>query len=276
MRTGCNTIHPTSRLGDETLEFRAREVCESLRLIADAGFDAAEFSHPTHLTREECTSIRQELDRLRLEAWSAHAWQPLPAAPADIEGALGALAPSMDSAERLGCKVVVVHSAGYDPAATDAALAARREANLFVLRQLCERAAAFGGAVAVENMQHRADWEFLVEMVNASGMPNAGLNVDTGHANLGDLGVGRALRLGGGRILTTHLQDNHGERDEHLPPGCGEIDWPGCLRALREVGYSGVLMVEITDRPGKPVPTPAADIRESHDNLKAFLREVNW
>ncbi|NCO96393.1 MAG: hypothetical protein GW880_34255, partial [Armatimonadetes bacterium] len=88
MRTGCNTIHPTSRLGDETLEFRAREVCESLRLIADAGFDAAEFSHPTHLTREECTSIRQELDRLRLEAWSAHAWQPLPAAPADIEGAL--------------------------------------------------------------------------------------------------------------------------------------------------------------------------------------------
>jgi len=55
--------------------------------------------------------------------------------------------------------------------------------------------------------------------------------------------------MAGGRLITTHLQDNHGARDEHLPPGDGAIDWEDVAAALREIGYPGCLMLELTDQP---------------------------
>lgn len=276
MRLGCNTIHPTSRLGDETTEFRAPTILQSLHLIAAAGFTAVEFSHMSHLRPGECETIRQAVAELDLEAWSAHAWQPLPGAPDDIENALEALTPSVVNAERLGCKVLVVHAAGFAPNDPDGGASARREASLFVLRHLCEAAAEFDAKVAVENMQYLRDWEFVVDLVRSSGMPNAGLNLDTGHANLGDLGVEQAIRMGGELLCTTHLQDNHGKIDEHLPPGEGDIDWIAALSLLKEVGYAGVLMVEITDRPAREVPTPATDILTAYDNLTRFLTRIGW
>jgi sugar phosphate isomerase/epimerase len=33
-------------------------------------------------------------------------------------------------------------------------------------------------------------------------------------------------------VVTTHVHDNHGERDEHLLPYEGTIDWNGTLAAL--------------------------------------------
>ena len=34
------------------------------------------------------------------------------------------------------------------------------------------------------------------------------------------------------RLLITHLSDNHGEKDEHLSPGLGNINWPATLEAI--------------------------------------------
>ena len=34
------------------------------------------------------------------------------------------------------------------------------------------------------------------------------------------------------RIVTTHIHDNHGEKDEHLLPCDGTIDWDAAARTL--------------------------------------------
>jgi len=54
---------------------------------------------------------------------------------------------------------------------------------------------------------------------------------DTGHANI-EGGLGEALEAVRDLVITTHIHDNHGERDDHLLPYQGNIDWDATLSAL--------------------------------------------
>jgi sugar phosphate isomerase/epimerase len=55
--------------------------------------------------------------------------------------------------------------------------------------------------------------------------------LDVGHAHIGG-GIGVALESMRERVVTAHIHDNHGEKDEHLLPFDGTIDWPATLAAL--------------------------------------------
>jgi sugar phosphate isomerase/epimerase len=54
---------------------------------------------------------------------------------------------------------------------------------------------------------------------------------DLGHANL-DGSVVTGLEAVRDLVVTTHVHDNHGDRDDHLLPFEGTIDWKGALAAL--------------------------------------------
>jgi sugar phosphate isomerase/epimerase len=54
---------------------------------------------------------------------------------------------------------------------------------------------------------------------------------DTGHAHL-DGGVPEALEIVRDFVATTHIHDNRGERDDHLLPYEGTIDWSATLSSL--------------------------------------------
>jgi sugar phosphate isomerase/epimerase len=77
----------------------------------------------------------------------------------------------------------------------------------------------------------------------------AGVCLDVGHAHLGG-DVVEAIETCSGHILTTHLHDNRGTRDEHLMPGQGSIDWGSVSMAFQKVGYDGAWIFELA---------PAAD-----------------
>jgi sugar phosphate isomerase/epimerase len=55
--------------------------------------------------------------------------------------------------------------------------------------------------------------------------------LDVGHAHMGG-GIAVALESMRERIVTAHIHDNHGEKDEHLGPFDGTVDWPATLAAL--------------------------------------------
>ena len=75
--------------------------------------------------------------------------------------------------------------------------------------------------------------------------PNVGICLDFGHAFLsGDLI--EEIEVASGYLLTTHLHDNLGTRDDHLVPFEGRIDWPSAMMTMRKVGYDGVLMLEVS------------------------------
>lgn len=74
-----------------------------------------------------------------------------------------------------------------------------------------------------------------------------GMNFDTSHLYpSGELPQMAVYELGES-IFHTHLSDNNGYTNVHWRPGKGKIDWKGVLAALKDVGFDGVLSVELED-----------------------------
>ena len=272
MTLGCNTILPSGRLRDCATQFGVDMQVKALELNKAAGFDAAEYSHVEHLADAALETIATASERIGIIPWSAHSWQAILCDKTAVDTALAEYESFLHKSEILGVEVMVVHCGGpRDELSDPDVLRARLDANLACLEPLAEMAATAGVKVAIENGAHTADWQFIVDMVRGFAHPNVGLNVDTGHANLGDMDPATAIRMAGDLLITTHLQDNYGEVDNHLPPGLGKIDWTAVVAALREVGYKGCYMVEISDCPPEREPNPAVDIQTAHDNLARFV-----
>jgi sugar phosphate isomerase/epimerase len=73
---------------------------------------------------------------------------------------------------------------------------------------------------------------------------DVGICLDYGHAHLmGDLG--EAIETVSGHLLTTHMHDNGGQRDDHMVPYSGSIDWDVAMMETQKVGYDGTLMFEV-------------------------------
>jgi sugar phosphate isomerase/epimerase len=73
----------------------------------------------------------------------------------------------------------------------------------------------------------------LKHFLERTRLASVKLCFDSGHANL-DGDVPTALETARDLLVTTHLHDNRGERDDHLLPYEGTIDWGALLPALPE------------------------------------------
>jgi sugar phosphate isomerase/epimerase len=132
-----------------------------------------------------------------------------------------------------------------DPAANSRVAVARS------LEAIAEAAAAVGVTLALELIPNPLSTaprlvRWLEEDLELGG---AGICVDVGHAHIGG-DVVEAIETCSGHILTTHLHDNRGKRDDHLLPGQGSIDWDAVTMGFQKVGYDGTWVFELA---------PAAD-----------------
>jgi sugar phosphate isomerase/epimerase len=251
LELGCNTLYPeVPRPGAS--EFGLTKICRALENIAACGFQAAEFSHILHLSDEDATAAGECCRSLGLMPWSAHAGGSADVGTEEQRVAtLRDRGRCLEVSHLIGVRVMVYHIADYCAAARPLSecedlLALETQ----VLRQLAEKAEHLNLRIALENAHDRLSMQYLVALVEAVDNPAVGICVDTGHAALGDLGPTRAIRMSGARLYSLHLQDNWGRYDDHLPPGCGGIDWCAVTEALAEVEYHGVLELELTDAPG--------------------------
>ena len=81
----------------------------------------------------------------------------------------------------------------------------------------------------------------LIQFLNYTRLDDVGICFDAGHAHLTG-GAVEGLKALESRMVTAHLHDNHGEKDEHLLPstasqghaesGKHSIDWPGLITGI--------------------------------------------
>ena len=119
--------------------------------------------------------------------------------------------------------------------------------NLESLGELLKYGRGAGVGVMVENTPGAFNTvEEIGELLEP--LPDLGLHLDIGHANLM---VARnmtedLLAAYGSRVKHVHLHDNRGGNlDLHLPLGAGNIDLARSLRALRASGYDGTITLEV-------------------------------
>ena len=264
-RIGCNTLYPDvneRKTGGWT--FSPEKIMEALDKLSEIGYTDTEYSHIYHLSVGDATKIGEYARKIGINSWSCHAAGPGGFNTGDtVQAAVEANRHCVDISAALGAGVNVLHMWNHS-----------HEDACRILEQVCQYAAERNVSIALENDRSIERMNFILELVRAVDIPNIGICVDTGHANLGDLGAGRAIRMAGPLLLTTHLQDNLGERDDHMPPGMGNIYWADVFQALMEIDYKRTLMLELTDAPtaNSRVYDQEAEIRTGYRNVSEFLQ----
>lgn len=228
--------------GVSTRLFRdTRLTRDELVHIAAHGFDAIElYLAPEHFDAQDADAVAQLgewLSDTRLTLHSVYCGdQP-------IDTALAALA----IANQVPYSYLVMHRPGSNTERT--------------LETLTEAASGLGVKVALEvrgtaGSSAEALVALLEEEIDELGV---GICLDFGRAHLmGD--VGEAIETVSGHLMTTHVHDNAGKRNDHLVPYAGTIPWDTAMMEMQKVGYEGAFIFELA---------PAAD---AVDMLKKAAR----
>jgi sugar phosphate isomerase/epimerase len=119
----------------------------------------------------------------------------------------------------------------------------------------------------------------MLRLIEHTGADNLGMNVDPSHLFPGGEVPHYTIYMLGSKVFHTHCSDNDGQSNAHWRPGKGKVDWSAFLRALRDVGYDGVLSIELEDVPGsgkrdRPAgPELDGELRRTIAYLSALAQE---
>lgn len=266
------------RFGISTHLFHNEKLTEAhLAAVKRHGFDRVEFfatkSHVDYTSDKDTQAIGDWLRNNGLAAHSVHApitnalkngewgevWSNAAADSARRQFAVAESQRAMAFAAAIGARFVVAHLGVPDampaPGPDNDGGALSRS-----LATLAADARDRGLTLALEVIPNRLSTpEALVERLETADdddIVGHGVCLDVGHAHL-MTGSIDAVETLGGHLVTTHIHDNAGKRDDHLLPFQGTINWSALVMAMEKVGYDGVWMFEIG------APTPGSDYEQT-------------
>ena len=239
----------------------------AVEMLAKTGFDALDFGVFEHQGKtgrfwgtdylDKAKSIAEAAQKAGIEFSQAHAPMFDYAAP-DSAAMFDLTLRSFEIAKVLGAPYLVIH-----PQFLPGAIYGRRhneqlEYNLSFYRSFLDISAKTGVKIALENMyghdpQTDANcptyfslMDEILEFLDCTeGREQFVVCLDTGHAHIiGKESVSDCIRKLDTDLKLLHIHDNFGDKDSHMPPCHGNIDWKDTVHALREIGYTGALSLE--------------------------------
>ena len=129
-----------------------------------------------------------------------------------------------------------------------------------------------GVTLALENTPgEMATPAHLRQFIVGTRLTDLRMCFDIGHAHIGD-GVLASLEPMREFLVSSHIHDNHGDKDEHLLPYEGTIEWKTALPALPA---DLPLVFELKEKPAyaEPAPTSIAlsAVRSAFDRVERAL-----
>ncbi len=119
------------------------------------------------------------------------------------------------------------------------------EAVMTSIEHLRAFAKPLGVRILLENIPNELSTpDKLVEFIQSSRLEDVGVCFDFGHAHIMS-SVPQAFEILKGHIRSTHVHDNAKDRDSHLWPGKGSIDWNEAMQLLRSAAHTPPLLLEI-------------------------------
>lgn len=181
-------------------------------------------------------------------------------------GAVDRIQTWMEKASRMGASVGILHptTMGYnvDIEGLDAYLKQLGKS----LDTLLPAAEKLDFTIAIENMlpaqggRFASRPEHFTAIIDNFAHPNLGFCLDTGHALVaaGPEKAGDFLETMAPHLVAFHLADNAGDRDSHLAPGHGLVDWDPVFRKAAEIQFSRPVCIETPPFAAGPDYTPDA------------------
>jgi sugar phosphate isomerase/epimerase len=154
---------------------------------------------------------------------------------------------ALEVAEVLPFRFLVQHlgtpNESFDPGKFEAVMTAIEHLRAF--------AKPLGVKILVENIPNEISQpERLMELINVAHFEDVGVCFDIGHAHIMNT-VAKDFDVLKDHILSTHLHDNGRDRDAHLWPGEGNIDWKEGMELLRTAPRVPPLLLEIEGAEGR-------------------------
>jgi len=276
------------RFGISTHLFHEQRLArEHLAQIAAHGFDAVEvFATRTHFDYHDPAAIAalgtwlQETglalhgihapitDRLDIgDKWGAVISNGV-SDNAKRQAAVREAAAALSIAAAIPAEVFVVHLG--TPAAQGGEN--NRAAACRSAEEICRLAEPIGIRVAFELIPNPlSDAQSLVGLIERDlDAPRAGICLDFGHAFLiGD--VADAIETVAEHLITTHVHDNGGRKDDHFVPFDGRIDWNVALMTMQKVGYDGTYLMELAN-----TGSPAEILKKAQAVRTRFERLLSY
>jgi sugar phosphate isomerase/epimerase len=268
---------------------------EVLAQIAAAGFQGVEIfctrSHFDYATKSEVLAIAAALRDNRLTLESLHAPTSRDSSPnreggsplsiCEVERvrrveAMDELKRVLDSSEELPFSRLIVHMGGTretaDPRKRDAAFSS--------LEHLVLHAHHAGVTICVENTTSEMGAPaYLRAFVDETRLTGLRFNFDIGHAALAegpeDARIAKSFEPLRDLVASAHIHDNHGEKDEHLPPFEGIIEWPAAIELLKTAPPAALpLMLELKEKTGSDAPSIPEQLEAARKAMDRF--EEQW
>ncbi len=261
---------------------------ELLADIHNARFQAIELfasrGHFDYTSKPEIRALGQILADNRLQLTSLHAptsrdFGPnreggTPLSIAEVERvrrveAMDELKRAIDVAEDLPFSRMVLHMGGH----RDAPDPRKRDAAFSSLEHLVLHAKHVGVTICVENTtSEMGEPAYLRSFVEETRLTGLRFNFDIGHAHLADGAeadrVATAFEAMREQIASAHIHDNLGDKDAHLPPYDGSIDWLAALKLFRSLpGGEIPLTLELKEKTGPDAPGLLEQITAAEKSL---------
>jgi sugar phosphate isomerase/epimerase len=268
---------------------------ELLGQIAGAGFEGLEIfctrSHFEYSMKSEIRAMADALEAHKLQLVSLHApttrdisamrESGMPLSICEVERvrrieAMDELKRAIDVADDLPYSRLILHMGG----SRETADPRKRDAAFSTLEHLILHAHHAGITICIENTNSEmGDPNYLRAFVDETRLTGLRFNFDIGHAHLAELPedqrIERSFSPLRELIASVHLHDNHGEKDEHLPPYDGTIDWPAAIKMLKAAPEANLpLVLELKEKTGPEVPSAAEQLAAARIAIDRF--EEAW
>lgn len=268
---------------------------ELLAQICDHGFAAVEIfcsrAHFDYGSKQEIQALKSALEANRMTLSSLHAptsrdlsatrESGTPLSICEIERvrrieAMDELKRAIDVSEDLPFSRMVLHMGG----SRETADPRKRDAAFSSLEHLVLHAHHAGVTLAMENTtSEMGDPTYMRAFVDETRLTGLRFNFDIGHAHLADGAAEERLEKNFAPmrdlVASIHLHDNHGEKDEHLPPYDGTIDWNAAVPLLRSTPLENLpIVLELKEKFGPDASSPAEQLAAARTAFDKF--ETAW
>jgi sugar phosphate isomerase/epimerase len=268
---------------------------ELIGQIRDGGFNALEVfcsrAHFDYASKQEVCALAALLEANQMKLNSLHAptskdssptlesGQPLSVCEVEkvrrIE-AMDEFKRAIDVSEDLKFSRMVLHMGG----SREEADPRKRDAAFSTLEHLVLHAHHAGVTLAVENTTSEMGAPaYLRAFVDETRLTGLRFNFDVGHANLADGAAEERLEKSFAPmkdlLASVHLHDNHGEKDEHLLPYEGSIDWGAAIPLLKSAPNEELpVVLELKEKFGADAPPVTEQLAAARAGFERF--EEAW